>query len=315
MTRLVILLLALGFGGLTAWLAFDRLPTMMAAQDVQNTGFRTVPMIDVLVAQRDIAAGAPLEPGAMTWQQWPQAAIDATAMITRPEFADAVADLSGSLARSRIIRGEPIQRSKLAAADSGFLAAILPQGKRAVSVRITAENSAGGFILPNDHVDVVFTRARTAPTGTELFARSYTIARNLRVVAINQTVSDDNAEAAMIGETATLEVDPEQAEIITAAQAAGSLTLALRPARDSGALAQDRPVVLADLVARDADTAPADDAGMDNAGMDDATDPDATAVAVASTTPPTPPGAPKTPIRIISKGGIEIITPPLRGES
>lgn len=304
MARLLILLLALGFGGLTAWLAFDRLPTLMVAQEGDNGGFRAVPMVDVLVAQRDVTGGAPLEQGAMMWQQWPVSAVDSTAMITRPEFADAIAELSGSLARSRIIRGEPIQRSKLAAADSGFLAAILPRGKRAVSIRISAENAAGGFVLPNDHVDVVFTRARAAPTADELFARSYTIARNLRVVAVNQTVSDDSAEVTIIGETATLEVDPAQAEILTAAQAAGSLSLALRPAQDSGLLAQDRPIVLADLMAGEPGGEITDMAGANG-------DPKP---AIGAERPARADSAGSS-VRIISKGGVSVITPPTRGES
>ncbi|MGS4947445.1 Flp pilus assembly protein CpaB [Meridianimarinicoccus sp. RP-17] len=305
MIRIVILLTALGFGGLTAWLAFDRLPAMIAAQDGQIDGIVEVPMIDVLVAQHEIAGGAALEPGSMTWQQWPEPAIDAAAMITRRDFENAIADLSGSLARSRIIRGEPIQRSKLAEAGSGFLAAVLPQGKRAVSVRISAENSAGGFILPNDHVDVVFTRARTAQQGNELFARSYTIARNLRVVAIDQTVSDDTSELTVIGETATLEVDPEQVEIITAAQAAGALSLALRPAQDSGALARDKPIVLADLVADDTDDATKPAQGAD-------TDP---AEADASAAPAGQSDTPAASVRIISRSGTTVINPPVRGDS
>lgn len=307
MIRLLILFLALSFGGLTAWLAFDRLPAMTAAQQAADGDVDAVPMIDVLVAQSEITGGSPLEDGSMMWQQWPETAIDTTTMITRPDYDNAIAELSGSLVRSRIIRGEPIQRNKLAAADSGFLAAILPLGKRAVSVRISAENSAGGFILPNDHVDVVFTRSRTSQEGNELFSRSYTIARNLRVVAIDQTVSDDTAEVSFVGKTATLEVDPEQAETIAAAQAAGSLSLALRPAQDSGALAKDSPVILSDLVSSDtdSDTEQAQEDSEIPTADGEASDPaEQQQAAPAAAT-----------IRVIGKGGTRVVTLPARGDS
>src|SRR5690606_32995164 len=109
----------------------------------------------------------------------------------------------------------------------------LPSGKRAVATQISADTSAGGFILPNDRVDVIMTRA------TEESASGYlteTILQDIRVLAIDQTIGeDDDGRKVRLGQTATLELTPEQAEIITVAQQmAGRLTLALRPTVDVG---------------------------------------------------------------------------------
>jgi len=110
---------------------------------------------------------------------------------------------------------------------------------RAAAIDISPESSAGGFILPDDRVDVVLTRrdkAAEKQTGVEKFT-SDTIIRNLRVLAIDQAVDDatknDSSKANVIGKTATLELDPAQAEILTAAQASGTLSLSLRSAADN----------------------------------------------------------------------------------
>jgi pilus assembly protein CpaB len=98
-----------------------------------------------------------------------------------------------------------------------------------MAVRISAESTAGGFILPNDRVDVLRSDGKSMV--------SQTILSNVRVLAIDQVVDDanknDSSKANVIGKTATLELDPSQAEIITAAQAAGTLSLSLRSAADN----------------------------------------------------------------------------------
>jgi pilus assembly protein CpaB len=112
--------------------------------------------------------------------------------------------------------------------ESGFLSAILPSGKRAAAVRVTAQSTAGGFILPNDRVDVVHTGASGDNTVSQ------TILRNIRVLAIDQTVEERDGERVVVGKTATLELDPAQVEIITAAETSGTVSLALRSMADVG---------------------------------------------------------------------------------
>jgi pilus assembly protein CpaB len=111
---------------------------------------------------------------------------------------------------------------------------MLPPGKRAVAVRVSAESAAGGFILPNDRVDVL----HIVEVGEQKERVSQAILRNVVVLAIDQVVDDNskdnkgNAKAAVVGKTATLELDKFQTEILTAAQAKGTISLALRSAAD-----------------------------------------------------------------------------------
>jgi pilus assembly protein CpaB len=133
---------------------------------------------------------------------------------------------------SDLFEGEPVSDRKIIAPDSaGFMAAILPKGMRAISVRISAESGAGGFILPNDRVDVILitkqTEAAAAPHVSEA------VLTNVRVLAIDQTFqTNEKGEQVVVGKTATLELDPKQAEILAMVESSGQLTLALRSLAD-----------------------------------------------------------------------------------
>ncbi|KQT83056.1 Flp pilus assembly protein CpaB [Aurantimonas sp. Leaf443] len=194
-----------------------------------------IKLVDVLVTSRDLPMGSPIE-GALDWQAWPADGAGPT-LILKSLRPNAVEELKGSIARQTFFAGEPVREAKLIKTDHGFMSAILPAGKRAVSVQISAETSAGGFVLPNDHVDVIMTRRR-ATTGTgsgagEQFSTE-TVLRNLRVLAIDQTIEEKDGERVVVGSTATLEVDPTQAEALTAAQQmADKLVLSLRSIADS----------------------------------------------------------------------------------
>src|SRR5216683_6779222 len=186
--RIVVLTIALGAGGVAAYLASgsDNKPAPAAAPAV------TLQTIDVLVAKADIALGQALKPEDMQWQTWPAANASGT-FIRRSDRPDAANQVAGSIARAPFIAGEPIREQKLVRADgSGFMAAILPTGMRAVSTEISAETGAGGFILPNDRVDIVLTRrlknpdGANGPTGGNDLILSEVILTNIRVLAIDQ---------------------------------------------------------------------------------------------------------------------------------
>jgi len=134
------------------------------------------------------------------------------------------------------VTGEPIREVKLVnAKGAGFMAAILPSGMRAISTQISPETGAGGFILPNDHVDVILTRrerdADKAAGGDS--HSSETILSNVRVLAIDQAVEEKNGQRVVVGKTATLELSPSQAETLALSQQLGSLSLALRSLTDA----------------------------------------------------------------------------------
>ena len=139
------------------------------------------------------------------------------------------------IARLPFVAGEPIRDAKLVnSKGSGFMAAILPSGMRAVSTQISPENGAGGFILPNDRVDVIMT-PRANREADKNGTTSETILRNIRVLAIDQTVEEKNGQKVVVGKTATLELLPSQAETLALSQQLGTLSLALRSIADGSA--------------------------------------------------------------------------------
>ena len=178
--------------------------------------------------------GNPLESN-ISWQAWPTDGINAN-FITRAAEPDAAEKLKSSVARMPMYAGEPLRRSKLVGEGQSFMSSILPTGARAVATSIAADTSAGGFILPNDFVDVIMTRrADASGAGSSTGFITETILKNIRVLAIDQTIQEDEeGKKTRVGQTATLELTPQQAEIITVAQQmADRLTLALRSVKDT----------------------------------------------------------------------------------
>jgi len=180
--------------------------------------------------------GQAVSPGDVQWQAWPAGTATGN-FIRRTDRPTAIEDLAGNIARVPFVAGEPIREAKLVnAKGSGFMAAILPSGMRAVSTQISPETGAGGFILPNDRVDVILTRRdRDAEksTGSEV-QTSETVLSNIRVLAIDQSVEEKSGgQKVVVGKTATLEMTPAQAETLALSRQLGSLSLTLRSITDA----------------------------------------------------------------------------------
>src|SRR6202043_2910385 len=224
--RIVVLAIAVGAGGIAAYLASGSDPKPPPAEPVAQ-----LQTVDVLVAKSDIALGQPVAAQDMQWQTWP-AATASNSFIRRNERPDATTQIAGSIARAPFIAGEPIREPKLVKGNgSGFMAAILPTGMRAVSTEISPETGAGGFILPNDRVDVILTRRLKSPdqsAGAPDVITSEIILANVRVLAIDQAPKEKDGQNAVVGKTVTLELRPEQAETLARARQSGTLSLALR---------------------------------------------------------------------------------------
>jgi pilus assembly protein CpaB len=228
--RIVVLTIAIGAGGVAAYLASgsDSGPPPRAEPVVQ------LQTVDVLVAKSDIGLGQTVTPNDMQWQTWP-AATTSNSFIRRNEHPDATNEFAGSIARAPFIAGEPIREPKLVKANgSGFMAAILPSGMRAVSTEISPETAAGGFILPNDRVDVILTRREKDPdpTASGDLVVPKIILSNIRVLAIDQAPKEKDGQNSVVGKTVTLELKPEQTPLLAAARQAGTLSLALRSIAD-----------------------------------------------------------------------------------
>jgi len=233
--RIVVLAIALGAGGIAAYLASGAdngkpPPPAPVAQ---------LPTVEVLVAKSDINLGQTVKPEDLQWQTWP-ASTASNSFIRRSDRADAINELTGAIARTAMMAGEPIREQKLVKANgSGFMAAILPTGMRAVSTEISAETGAGGFILPNDRVDVLLTRRFKNPDQRgEMpdIVQTEIVLRNVRVLAIDQAPKEKDGQNALIGKTVTLELKPEQNIALASARQAGTLSLALRSIADADAV-------------------------------------------------------------------------------
>ena len=224
MTRILILAGALGAAGLAAFLVRGLIGGQNNAAATPN-----VTLTEILVASRAIEVGAKIMPGDLKWQGWPKSALDAS-YITKDVQPQALEETaSGSVSRMPLTAGEPVTVQKVIKADgAGFMAAVLTPGKRAIGVKLSADRGAGGFILPNDRVDVIVTRkAGNDETGNPSY-RATTVLRDVRVLAIDQTSQEDSDSKAIVGKTATLEVSEQQAEGLALAEAVGDLSLSLR---------------------------------------------------------------------------------------
>ncbi|MDD1527926.1 Flp pilus assembly protein CpaB [Bradyrhizobium sp. WBOS7] len=224
--RIVVLAVAISAGGVAAYLASGSDQTAPPPAPVAQ-----LPTVDVLVAKNDIGLGQTVKPEDVQWQTWPAATASAT-FIRRNERPEGATQVTGSIARAPFIQGEPIRDQKLVKAEgSGFMAAILPTGMRAISTEISPETGAGGFILPNDRVDVLLTRRLKNPdqnNGAPDIVTSEIILANIRVLAIDQAPKEKDGQNAVVGKTVTLELNPAQTATLSAARQSGTLSLALR---------------------------------------------------------------------------------------
>jgi pilus assembly protein CpaB len=233
-------LIVLGVAGTAAlaaaWLT-SSLRTPQVIVKAQDSPAPTIAMTEVLIAAVDLPVGSSVTGEQLKWQPWPKQAVSEL-MITRDRMPNGVEDTAGSISRAPSLAGEPIRRDKMIkGVNGGFMSAVLPTGKRAVAINIVSSGarSAGGFILPNDRVDIMRTARdddATKSRQAETFATE-TLLQNIRVLAIGQNVQERNGEKVVVGETATLELEPRQAELVMMAQRSGELSLALRSLADT----------------------------------------------------------------------------------
>lgn len=231
--RILLIVVAIVAGGLAAFLATRG--NAPQTDIVEAAEVQTEARARVLVASRAIGLGQRLTPDDVSWQDWPQGALRSE-YITAGTVPDAAQQVAGSVARFEFFPGEPIREAKLVNANQGYLSAVIGQGMRAVSVSVTPDSASGGYIVPNDRVDVVLIRS-----GADY---SETILSNVRVLAIGTRLgeigasgggADPNNPSSQVFETAeiaTLELTPAQSETILQAGASGRLALVLRSVID-----------------------------------------------------------------------------------
>lgn len=193
-------------------------------------------LVDILVAAKALSPGDRVGAADLRWAGFIAESIPAGA-IKKAETPKAIDELVGAFVRQPLAEGEIVtQRRVIKAGESGYLTTILPKGSRAVAIPLDTRGgrSAGGFIFPHDRVDVILSSIeQVRGRGGAPSPNARTILEDIKVLAIGQQMSDPNSKGqrTLVGETATLEVTPEQAEMLAAAlkTTGGEVSLALRP--------------------------------------------------------------------------------------
>ncbi len=239
--------LVLGLALVAAVVAAFLAKNLVSKKEVKVVTKAAEKTVQVLVASRDIPLGTPITEKGLQWQVWPKKA-SSSKYILKARQPDAMTKFAKAMARTGLTAGEPVLKKKLILPDQGgFMAAILPKGMRAISFKISADTGAGGFILPNDKVDVLLTRkVQTAASGNTPGTTVHvteTVLTNVRMLAIDQTFREnEKGEQVVVGKTATVELRPEQAEVLELADSMGALSLTLRSiTENSGKLGDDGP--------------------------------------------------------------------------
>jgi pilus assembly protein CpaB len=227
-SRIVILSVALVAAGLAGLVAMRISGTKQVIEKAE-TIIQKEPTVNVLVSSVNLPVGSRLNDTSVRWTPWPQGNV-IDSFITEAKSPNAITELSGAVVRLPLFEGEPVRPEKVVDSSTRIMSSLLPAGKRAVATEISVSTGAGGFVLPNDRVDVIM--VRKGDTGSFL---TENVLNNVRVLAIDQQIKEgEDGKTAVVGATATLELTPEQAKIITVAQQmADRLTLALRSVADA----------------------------------------------------------------------------------
>lgn len=222
--------LAVVFGALAVWLANQWLTTRVAQQEKVVVA-EAVPLTKIVVAAKDLEIGTPLSDQNLTLAQWPKA------NVPQGAFED-IKQVEGRVAVSRLGAGQPLRAAELAVAGSGAgLVALIPAGKRAMSIRVDEVIGVGGFILPNTYVDVI--AVGDPQSGSQREAK--TILKRIKVLAIAQETTTEEGKAKVV-RTVTMEVAPKEAEKLALQTHQGSIHLVLRNPLDVE-VEEEKPVV------------------------------------------------------------------------
>jgi pilus assembly protein CpaB len=215
---------------------------------VQVTEKASAPLTPYLVAAR------PLKAGTLTRDDdFRSDPLDSVPSGAIRDTSDDRNRLLGSLVRKNLDTGSPItSENVLPRGDRGFLASVLAPGTRAISIKVDAESGVSGLIKPGDYVDVLLTQV-AANADVARRALSETLLQNVRIIAIDQEIVQgggaNNATAAKVAQTVSLQLTPEQVKKIAVAKNLGSLSLAMRSAVELRDTADSRTISSCDVSA------------------------------------------------------------------
>lgn len=226
--NVLLLLLAFVLTGATVLLARGWINSERAAIAASATKVtQPKPQPKILVAKAALAVGQFVRPESLEWRTWPADGIAGNYVV---EGSHPLQDFIGAVVRTPIAAGEPVTEGRVVSpGNSGFLAAVLEPGYRAVTVPVTATSGIAGFVFPGDRIDLILTHTlQRQQNGVTVQRRvSETVLHDIRVLAVDQKIAGKPGEA-QIARTATLEVTPKQSEVIAVTDDMGKLSLSLR---------------------------------------------------------------------------------------
>lgn len=187
----------------------------------------------VAVAAAPLAFGTDITPDKIRFVDYPNTSIPPGAFTNNAQL---LPDGKKRVALMPIAVNEPILPNKISAAGAGAsIAALLPDGMRATTVRINDVSGVAGFIQPNDSVDVLITRQLQGEGGNQQVTD--VLLQNVHVLAIGQNSKDANGQP-ILAKTATFAVSPIDAQKLALGSQVGDLSLVLRKPGE-----QNNPVV------------------------------------------------------------------------
>ncbi len=214
--------------------------TILAAGWISQQG--QVASTKVVVAAADIQLGSRLNSQMLKTVDWPSGSIPTGAMTKAETLEDRVVKTS-------VLRGEPILEAKLAPVGTkGGLSAVIPEGKRAMTVRVNDVIGVAGFALPGNYVDIVVNTQLDGAGGASRQI-SKIVLENILVLAVAQEANRDETKPRVVN-AVTLELSPEQAEKLDLARSVGTLSLVLRNQIDKDGVAT-RGIMKPQLLAGD----------------------------------------------------------------
>jgi pilus assembly protein CpaB len=195
----------------------------------------------VVVASSGLEFGTRLNRLSLREVPWPAGSVPAGSFSK-------IDDLVGSGQERIVLRSieanEPVLDSKLTApGERATLSTVLPKDKRAITIRVNDVLGVAGFVLPGDRVDVLLTR--TNPGESMSSSTTNVMLQSIRVLGVDQE-ANDRKDKPTVAKAVTLEVSPDEAQMLTLGAQVGSLSLALRNHADETAVAS-RTITLADL--------------------------------------------------------------------
>ena len=192
---------------------------------LRDAGSKEVPMSEVVTAAKDLEVGSEIQPGDLRVEAWPAGNL--------PDGAHQDIELViGRVPTSRILAQEPVLDRRLAAPGAGVgLATKVPDGMRAMSIRVDDVNGVAGFVMPEARVDVLITGV---PQDNPQSGRmTKTILGNVRVLSAGEHLAPDSTGRPQRVPVVTLLLTPEHSEMVTLAQTQGRIQLVLRNGKDS----------------------------------------------------------------------------------